>query len=339
MRKYAILANPGHSRVYFEASMRLSLAELEICVKGLCHSFGVDTIGGVPYFTLETDGEFPIDIISRLSFAYAVFELLEYEGKTYLQPVEKTACEFFNQSVSNILKYPGKTNELFTRLMINVAVGSGYFEQSNGRLALLDPVCGKGTTLFEGLVCGHNVYGIEIGPNVVHEAAVYFKKYLETEKYKHSFVNERLSGENKSFTSKVYKYELSKDKNAPKLNLTLVAGNSKYADNYFRKGSMDIIVGDLPYGVAHGNVTNEKQSSLTRNPSELLSACLPSWCAVLKKGGIIVLAWNKFVLTREALEKILSDNGFAVFSGNPYDKFEHMVDRAIKRDIIVAEKL
>jgi tRNA G10 N-methylase Trm11 len=78
----------------------------------------------------------------------------------------------------------------------------------------------------------------------------------------------------------------------------LIAGNSVYAERFFKKSQVHLIVGDLPYGVQHGNVTNEKQSSLTRNPKELLQACLPGWHRVLKNGGTMVLAWNQFVLPR-----------------------------------------
>ena len=50
---------------------------------------------------------------------------------------------------------------------------------------------------------------------------------------------------------------------------------------------------------------------------------------MLRRGGVLVLAWNSFLILREALAKILEA---------PYDSFEHMVDKAIKGDIIAAKK-
>ena len=46
--------------------------------------------------------------------------------------------------------------------MINVAVFSCTAAKAD-RITLLDPVAGKGTTLFEGLTMGFDCCGIEIG--------------------------------------------------------------------------------------------------------------------------------------------------------------------------------
>jgi tRNA G10 N-methylase Trm11 len=128
-----------------------------------------------------------------------------------------------------------------------------------------------------------------------------------------------------------------KDKNYR--HFEIIAGNSMYADKFYKKNFFDLIVGDLPYGVRHGNVTNEKQSSLTRNPSELLAACLPAWKTVLKRGGVLVLSWNTFVFPRDKFTVLLEDMGFDVFSEGAYLDFVHRVDQSIKRDIIVAKNV
>jgi len=111
-----------------------------------------------------------------------------------------------------------------------------------------------------------------------------------------------------------------------------------YADRFFKNNSFNLIVGDLPYGVQHGNVSMQKKSSLTRNPNELLSVCLNGWYNVLKPDGIIVLAWNNFVLSRDKFVDLLSENGFTVFNDGAYLDFGHRVDQSINRDIIVAKK-
>lgn len=347
MITYAILANPGHNRVYFEASKKLSLAELEIACRRFsvkCSDFALTDIEGVLYLTFNTEeplSKEDLAWLSRLSFTYAIFELRKKGSEVVLIPIRKTASYYFNDDLSTILKYTGKTNELFTRLMINVAVlSSDYYNTRD--INLLDPVAGKGTTLFESLIAGYNSYGIEINPNVVHEAAVYFKKYLENGKYKHTLKKERMRGEGKSFTANFYKFEFAKSKEDFKedkaLKLCLVAGDSRYSNRLFRKKMFHIIVGDLPYGVQHRNVSKQNQPTITRNPKELLSHCLPSWIESLKSGGVIVLAWNKFVLSREEIVDIFSRHNLDVFNDSPYTNFEHRVDQAINRDIIVAKK-
>jgi tRNA G10 N-methylase Trm11 len=224
-------------------------------------------------------------------------------------------------------------------MMINLALHSSGFSRA-GRVHLLDPVAGKGTTLFEGLRLGLDVTGIEIGGKAVQESCAYFKKYLETEKYKHTFTKEKKSGANKAFTAHLYNYAFAKTKEDYRnpQHLTMAEGNARYADKLFGKNAFHVIVGDLPYGVAHGNVTGEKASSLTRNPSELLEACLPAWHTVLSPGGVMVLAWNLHVLPREKMLAILEKNGFAPFCGGAYDRLAHRVDRAILRDVVVAAK-
>jgi tRNA G10 N-methylase Trm11 len=227
-------------------------------------------------------------------------------------------------------------------MMINLALHSGSFSRED-RICLLDPVAGKGTTLFEGLRLGLDVAGIEIGGKAVQEMNAYFKKYLETEKYKHTFAKERKSGANKAFTAHLYSYAFAKTKedfHDPQRvqHLTMAEGNARYAAELFPKGAFQLLVGDLPYGVAHGNVTGEKASSLTRNPTELLEACLPAWRTVLASDGVMVLAWNLHVLPRERMLDILRRNGFVPFTGGPYDRLAHRVDRSIQRDVVVAGK-
>ncbi len=357
MVNYAILANPGHNRVYFEASEGISLAELMIAARAFstpCENFRLEEIGGVPYYLLDAERALTrreVGILSRLSFCYAIFTVERSGGEKILRPVCKVDATFFNPSVSSILKYSGKTNELFTRTMINAALYSSDFSGETGRIHLLDPVSGKGTTLYEGLICGFDVSGVDIGEKVVHEASVYFKKFLESEKFKHSLHSERLSGENKSYRSRVYRFDFAPTKedfkNAEKLrHLTMVAGDARFADRYFKKNSFHLVVGDLPYGVAHGNVAGQWKpsdgkafSSPTRNPKELLRACLPALKKVLKPGGALALAWNTFVLPKAQMAEVLEQNGFAVLTGGPYDMFEHRVDQAIKRDILLAKKI
>jgi tRNA G10 N-methylase Trm11 len=152
----------------------------------------------------------------------------------------------------------------------------------------------------------------------------------------------KISGPNKSFSSLRHTFETAKSKEEFKRKNTktieLIAGNSLYANKYYKKNYFDIIVGDLPYGVQHGNVTNERQTSLTRNPTELLNACLPSWLEVLKPKGIITLAWNSNVLPRNKMEQLFEEQGLIVKNDGPYLQFEHKVDQSILRDIIVAQK-
>jgi len=206
MQKYAILCHPGHSRVYYEAAQKLALAELTVLSQNLsvpCQTPRWEEFAGIGYVTFAAQAALPHadwELLSRLSFAYAMFAVREDEGQTCLIPVEKAALAFMEDSFGSILKYTGKTNERFTRMMIHVAHAASSFAREPC-LRVLDPVAGKGTTLYEALSYGHHAYGIEVGERAASEAYHYVKKYLETERYKHAVRINRQSGPNKAFTA------------------------------------------------------------------------------------------------------------------------------------------
>ena len=345
--KYALLMHPGHNRVYFEQAKKLAVPELELALRRFsspCSAAEPETIAGIPYVSFVSEaalGDGEIGLLGRLSFVYAVFTAEDGKKGTVLTPVSVPDFRYMDPGISAILKYTGKTNELFTRLLINVAALSSDF-RAEEELQLLDPVAGKGTTLFEGLVCGYHAAGIEIGSGAAEEACRYFKKYLETEKYKHTLKRDKIRGENRSFTAERTLFEFAQNREDQNNNrvrtFEMIAGNSAYADRYYRKNRFHIIVGDLPYGVQHGNVTAQKQSSLTRNPRELLQACLGGWTGVLARGGVLVLSWNSHVLPASEMAEILESAGLTVLRDPLYRKFEHRVDNSIRRDLIAAKK-
>lgn len=346
MKRYAILANPGHNWVYFEASRALSCTELTLALEHLGLEYSEiksEELGGVFYQTFTASQaltDLDIKALSTLSFTYAIFELTEHNGKICLLPILVPSCMYMNGSISSILKYSGKTNELFTRLMINVGLFS--IKQSAENIKILDPIAGKGTTLFDALALGFDAYGIELNDKSANESYVFLKKYLETGKYKHQTSTEQINMQEKGLSARRSCIQLSHNKEEMKSGVSrhweMVSGNSMYADRYFKKNSFQLIVGDLPYGIQHGNVGAKKQGSATRSPKELISLCAAPWYKVLKPGGAMVLSWNSFVYSREQLSAQLESVGFHVKVDGVYSDFEHRVDQAIKRDIVVAVK-
>lgn len=348
MIKYALLSNPGHNRVYFENSKKMAIAELTLFLnKNDIEKSNIqgEVLSGIYYITFETAEKLTtenIEKLSRLSFIYGIFMLSEIDGNLYFSPITKANYEFINPYLSIILKYTGKTNELFTKMMINLALFSIKYKETE-KIKLLDPIAGKGTTLYEGLIFGMDTYGIEIAEKSVNESYNYIKKFLETEKYKHTTNSLKISGENKSFKANKVSIDIAKNKDSLKEKNTchweMISANSALANKLYKKNTFDIIVGDLPYGVQHGNVSNGNQnSSITRNPKELLNMCLPAWFDVLKIGGAIALSWNSFLLSYDDFAYILNKNGFQTLSTEIYKSFEHRVDQSIKRDIIIAIK-
>ncbi len=347
-KRYGIIIHPGHNRVYYETAKRLAAAEFGVATAHLSvrvTEYGTQEIANVPYFTFRTDApltEQDLGIIARLSFVFCMFEIA---GETF-KPVTIQTEGIFPSDINTVLKYSGKTNELFTKLLINVArlssnFGGTQLSESSTRYSLLDPVAGKGTTLFEGLCAGLDVAGIESDERSVGEAVTFFTRYLETHRYKHETHAERVGitdpKDKKPKKSLVTSFRIARDKADQKTgniySLTFVQGDCTNADKYFKKSSFHHIVGDLPYGIQWKASSRERTGSL--NPVQLLEHSLPLWVRLLKTGGTICLSWNTFVLPRAKIAELFVQHGLEVMESEPYTQFAHRVDQAINRDIIV----
>jgi len=249
-----------------------------------------------------------------------------------LKPIALNANYFVDKELSAILKYTGKTNELFTRLMLNLA--QLYIKTPPNVLNILDPLAGKGTTLYEALMQGHNVYGVEIDDKMPGESVVYLKKYLETAKYKHENHTEKVSGQgvHGKFTSVRNQIKI-----AGTHHFEIVAGDTRNTSVFFKKNYFHAIIADLPYGVQHGSKSHQKKepqgSAITRNALGLISEAMPGWVRVLKPGGVIVLAWNLFLISRAEMAELLTAHGFTI--PDTCVDFSHRVDQAIDRDLII----
>lgn len=351
MPKYGILMYPSYNRVYFQSSKDLAVAELQVANTRLsapCMDIAQQEIAGVSYITFQTDSglsEADIRVLSRLSFVYALFELKCNEGTDHdegtlpvLYPVVLNPMFCFEEDLVTILKYSGKTNEGFTRLLVNIGwLTSDSFHQD--KIHLLDPLCGRGTSLFQGMIYGFDVSGIELDRTDIQQATTFLTRYLKTKRYKHKVSQSKISEGGKKLCE-ITQYETAGTKEAYKSGDTIKAvfyrGDTLYTDKFIKKNSVDIIVGDLPYGVQHGS--NTQTGSFTRNPEGLLKEALPHWFKVLKPGGSLVLSWNTFVMKKELISGLMEASGYTVLSGPPYDGFVHRVDQAILRDIIVGKK-
>jgi len=290
------------------------------------------TIGGLPYIIFDGKPE-DIGRLSRLSFAFALFEL---HGEL-LKPIEKDCGYFIDEDISSILKYSGKTSEIFTRLMLNLALS-----HQDTPVKLLDPMAGKGTTLYEGLMRHCDVYGIEIDLKPAGESFMYMKKHLEIAKYKHNSHQEKLSGvgtDGKKFTALRYSIEMANNKENMKTGKThmfeMIAGDTRNARLFFKKNFFHTIVADLPYGVQHTAKNKTPNQSGSRNAIALLQEAMPIWMQVLKPGGVIVLAWNLFLIKREEMEQLFIQNGLDV----KITDFSHRLDQATHRDLIIATRI
>ena len=346
MARYALLVRPAANRVYAAAATPLVTAELvafldtDSTVDAARTTVAARVIAGTPYLTIDGPELGPASIarLSNLSAVYAFFELTDAE---LLRPVALTPLDRYDDDLLTILKYSGKTNEQFTKLLLNVtALASSHTRDGLDRpLRVIDPMCGRGTTLNQSLMYGWHATGVDLDRTDIDAYAAFLRTWLERKRLKHRLkvvqvrsnrkvVGRRLDAETAA-TRELWDAGLTQQ-------VTALTADTTSVRDHFRQESFDLLVTDLPYGVQHGSRNADR--GLARNPTDLLDAALPGWCAVLRPGGAMGLSWNTRVASRHDVVLRLRDHGLDVLDEAPYNGYAHRVDQAIVRDLVVARR-
>ncbi|MBV9231819.1 MAG: hypothetical protein JOZ18_21095 [Chloroflexi bacterium] len=332
--KLALKITPQRSTQY--ANMAATLAAPELLASPLSAAiseFMPTRLAGQGYLLVTIDeahllASTRLNVLARLGATSEAYEYFEQIGEVQgplLRPLEPQFTPFVPLGMAEARRYRGKTNEIFTRILLNVALFAGnYGEQYEERLRILDPLAGGGTTLFLALASGYDAFGIELERQDVETTAVFVRQYLESERMPYKEVDER--GRK---AGRRYQFEIGyKEK---KRVFVLAHGDARDAALHMREvvggPHMHAIVGDLPYGIQHfGEIAT------------LLSKALPIWEQMLLPGGTLALAWNATRIERTAMIELIERcTHLRVRNDPPYTQFEHAVDRVIKkRDIVVA---
>ncbi|MCT1432182.1 hypothetical protein M3G50_15775 [Brachybacterium muris] len=255
---------------------------------------------------------------------------------TLLRPLDLPPVLRHPGDLETILKYPGKTNEQFTALLVNLAAAlstrrAGLFD---GTLTLLDPLCGRGTTLNRALRLGLSPLGAEIDRKDVEAYRAFLATWLRTHRYKHTVTDGRLTRHGKQLGIRI-DAELAPDKQAQRegrgQTLTVYGCDTRELAHLLPARSVDAIVGDLPYGVQHGG---RSAAGWQRSPLEVLAEAAPGWRSLLRDGGGMALAVNRHTLARSDATAVLADAGLRVISAD--GAFRHRVDQSIDRDVLLA---
>ncbi|GAA3288306.1 MULTISPECIES: TRM11 family SAM-dependent methyltransferase [Dactylosporangium] len=343
MALYALLILPSANRVYADASVDLTRAELLAFDRGVLGGrlgeVGTRVIGGVPYVTFEADEVTARDaaVLGNLSSVYALFEVVG----DMLRPADVTRLDRFDDDLITIQKYQGKTNEQFTKLLLNVTLlGSAFAgEFLERRFRVLDPLCGRGTTLNQALMYGFDAAGVDRDQKDFEAYAAFIQTWLKRKRVKHKAEFGPVRRE-RQVVAKRLRIELAADRDDYKAGATqlldVVNADTLRSREFFKDGTFDLIVTDAPYGVQHGSRTAGK--GLVRSPEDLLGEAVPIWARLLRPGGAMGIAWNTFVAKRDRTAGLLAEAGLEVVDEEPFQWFKHRVDQAILRDVLVARK-
>ena len=330
---YAFLLYPHANIRYRQSLLQLAVQELSMTLSALGREAEVvpQKMGGAMFLTFEAAKltERDMRMLSQLASVYMLFEM--EDGK--LTTLERTHPNYVGEDLPVLLKYKGKTNEMFTDTMLTMALAaSAFMPVHDSQLVVCDPMAGRGTTLMLALRRGYHGVGIEISKADVKEAADYMTRYLEFHRIKYKRTDSALTvrgqvgGRENKF---VFSDSAEHFKDGDTRTLRLICGDTREAEALLKPNSVHLMVTDAPYGVQKG--TAGRQDSI----GGTIAAALPGWFDVLKSGGVLAMSFNTHVTRREGLVRLFEKAGFEIVQTA---NLEHWVEQAISRDVILARK-
>ena len=326
MSSYLLLRHPSANRVYAGEAAQLTAAELELTAP-FVSEVGQAEVAGVGYLAFEADrlGRDQLAMVARQSAAFALFRR---DGDA-LRPVELPRVDVLDDDLVTIPKYQGKTNEQFTRLLLNVTLAAVDRPAPH---RVLDPMAGRGTTVSTALTAGYDAFGVEASDKAFEALASFYKTYLRRKRIKHTAAITPVRRDGKRIGRR---FDVRITIGKRELLATVFTGDARASGSLYGKKRFDAIVTDAPYGVVHAAASGSQRS---RTPAQLLAETIPVWAGQLHPGGALGVSWNTLGLAREKLAELLSEAGLEPRLGGAWDRFAHRVDSSIHRDLIVATK-
>ena len=331
--KCAFLLYPHQNVRYRQSLLTIAAAELSMTLAALGRGGEVRPVemGGAAFLTFDCDHLTQRDVrmLSELASVYVMFTMEDAQ----MVPMESAHPNYIGEDLPALLKYKGKTNEMFTDAMITMALASSAFMPvHDSQLIVCDPMAGRGTTMMLALRRGYHGVGIEIGKADVKECCDYMTRYLEYHRIKHKRSETSLTVRGKC-GGRETKFVLSDTaehfKDGDTRTLRMICGDTRDAAALLKPQSVHLMVTDIPYGVQKG--TAGRQDSI----GGTLAAALPGWQEALKPGGALAMSFNTYVTRRADLVRLCERAGLEIIDTPP---LEHWVEQAVNRDVILARK-
>lgn len=319
----------AHSNARYQDSLLpLSKKELSCMLHACGLDVSVDTriLGGAPFLCFEADTLTPAQT-AFLGGHSGLYMTCALEGDL-LRPLEPAPVYALPADMPEILKYKGKTNASFTHLMINLALSAG----SQWRVSaprVFDPICGRGTSLYCALTRGMHAIGVDTDHKALTEGVTYAQKWLQYHRVKHTVNRSGMTlggGKKNAPLTRISVHTPEKD-----MDLSFLQADTRDSALLIKKQKAHALVADLPYGVQHAPSDHGQMSSL----ETLLRESLPAWRQSLHKGCAAAIAFNTYTLRRDVIERLALEAGFTLPDPALYGNFEHWVEQAVNRDVVV----
>jgi hypothetical protein len=315
---------PQRSTQYSALATALAPHEMLLSPLGAhIQSHHVVTLGGQAYVQCILDvwpSETDWRALAWPAMTSAFFEARVTDEATWLRPINLPFTPVLPLDLMVTRRYKGKTNEVFTHFMLNIARHSSAFAHTAwSELRVLDPLSGGGTTLLAALVLGASASGIEQSKDDVESTATFVAQYAREQAIAVDEREERLKkyGRRWQFHFRDTRQQLVLARGDTADCAELLSGIKR----------PQLIVTDLPYGIQH------------RGPlSDLLTQALPVWMKLLLPGGALAMSWDSTRFQRKEMTTLVASCGFSAMNNAPYDQLAHRVDRVIKqRDVVVVK--
>lgn len=253
----------------------------------------------------------------RLSFVQAVFAPMA-DGLALLDADPGYALP---DGLVTGAKYRGKTHEVVTQLALNLALATATAPLDPDR-AVLDPMAGRGTTLFWAARYGLSAWGVEQDPKALADVQRHVKRQTQLLRIKHQAGHGSVGPKRKDGVGRYLEYRFEASA------VRLVTGDARRLPALLGPKPFSMLVTDLPYGIQHVGRGG------TRNPLSVLEACASGWAEQVASGGALVLVFNRLQPSRGALQALFEAQGLQV---RPHD-VAHRVSESIWRDLLVLYK-
>lgn len=330
---FAVQIAPQRSTQYADLVGDLAVAEVSASpLRHRAEGFALRGIAGQDYVTFALRGADALTdadraLLASLATLGNVFELYDGLGDVagpLLRPVAVDYPHILSPDIASVRRYKGKTNELFTLFLCNVAkFASGFAETPWRELRVFDPLCGGGTTLFTALSLGAHAAGIERERGDAESTATFLTQFCREARVSVSVREERMRAQN----AHRWQIRVGREKEDPRRCLVAAGDSAQSRDLLAGFGRPHLVVADLPYGIQHDAPL-----------AELLASCLPAWAALMEPGGALAVSWDSTRAGRDGMAALVEDlSPLRVVRDPPYGDLAHRVDRVIKRrDVIVA---
>lgn len=336
--RYAMLLKPHPNIRYRQSLQKLALIELACTLEALGMSQArprLETLAGEHFLMFDSE---PLeeDTWRTVSRHSAVCFAGEYLEDGALRPISRACAGKLPDDLPHVLKYKGKTNADFTYLMLHCAKAASAFARETRPLCVLDPMCGKATTLLCALCEDCDAVGVDMDGKALKEVEAYLERSLKMHRVKHKRTNGALTlagGASAKWTQYTVAPDAQAMREQPR-TLRLIHSDAGKLAGLVPGGSCDLLVCDLPYGVQHAPREGGGMSSLRR----LLDRALPGCVHALRSGGAAALAFNLNTLRRRDVVQALQEAGMEPLTAPPYDDFSHWVEQAVERDVVIARK-